>query len=118
MNDAASVCAGITLIAALLILEPEALLTVRVTLYVPAVENAWLGFWAELVDPSLKFHCHEVGDPVDVSVNCTACPPAGEEGVKPKEAVRAATTVTVRVTLVEPEALVTVKVTVFDPAVV
>jgi hypothetical protein len=51
-------------------------------------------------------------------VNCTASPIAGEDGVKLNEAVRAATTVTVRLTLFEPEALVTVKVTVIDPAVV
>jgi hypothetical protein len=37
--------------------------------------------------PSPKFHCREVGEPVDVSVNCTACPAAGEAGLKVKDAV-------------------------------
>jgi hypothetical protein len=71
-----------------------------------------------LVVPSLKFHCQEVGLPVEVSVNCTAWPTAGEDGVKLNEVVRAATTVTVRLTLFEPELLVTAKVTVLDPVVV
>ena len=66
----------------------------------------------------MKFHCQEVGLPVDVSVNCTDWPTAGEAGLKLNEAVRAATTVTVRLTLVEPVLLVAVKVTVFDPVVV
>ena len=71
-----------------------------------------------LLDPSLKFHCQEVGLPADVSVNCTAWPVAGDAGLKLKEAVRAAITVTVRLTLVEPELLVAVKVTVLEPVVV
>ena len=71
-----------------------------------------------LVEPSLKSHCQEVGPPVDVSVNCTDRPVAGEAGLKVKEAVSAVATVTVRLTLFEPEPLVAVKVTVFDPAVV
>jgi len=49
---------------------------------------------------------------VDVSVNCTACPATGEVGLKVKDAERAGTTVTVRVTLCEPELLVAVRVTV------
>ena len=47
----------------------------------PAAANVWLGFWAVLVDPSLKFHDHEVGVPVDVSVNCTDWPAAGDAGL-------------------------------------
>jgi hypothetical protein len=65
-----------------------------------------------LVAPSPKFHRHEVGEPVEVSVNCTACPAAGDAGLKVNDAVRAGTTVTVRVTLWEPELLVAVRVTV------
>jgi len=72
----------------------------------------WLGFWAVLVAPSPKLHCQEVGEPVDVSVNWTACPATGEAGLYVKDAVRAGTTVTVRVTLCEPELLVAVRVTV------
>jgi hypothetical protein len=56
--------------------------------------------------------------PIEVSVNWTDCPAAGEEGVKLNEATRADATVTVRLAEFEPEAFVTVRVTVFDPAVV
>ena len=34
--------------------------------------NVWDGFCAELVPPSPKVHAHDVGVPVDVSVNDTA----------------------------------------------
>jgi hypothetical protein len=71
-----------------------------------------------LVVPSPKLHDQAVGLPADVSVNCTVWPAVGEAGLKVKEAVSAVATVTVRLTLLEPELLVTVKVTVFDPAVV
>jgi hypothetical protein len=47
-----------------------------------------------LVTPSPKFHSHEIGLPVDVSVNCTACPAAGEEGIKAKDATGAEPEVT------------------------
>jgi hypothetical protein len=66
----------------------------------------------------LKSHCQEVGLPVEVSVNCTVCAAFGEAGLKVKETVSAVATVTVRLTLLEPEPLVAVSVTVFDPAVV
>jgi hypothetical protein len=49
---------------------------------------------------------------VDVSVNCTACPTAGEAGLYVKDAVRAGITVIVWLTLLEPEEFVTVRVTV------
>jgi hypothetical protein len=71
-----------------------------------------------LVEPSPKAQLQVVGLPVDVSVNCTAVPAAGEAGLKVKDAESAATTVTVRLVPFEPEPLVTVKVTVFDPTVV
>ena len=87
------------------------------TLKEPEDAKVWLGFCAVLVVPSLKLHDHEVGVPVEVSVNCTACPAAGEAGLYVNEAASAAPTVTVRLTLLEPEALVAVSVTVFDPAV-
>jgi hypothetical protein len=64
-----------------------------------------------LVPPSPKFHCQEVGVPTDVSVNCTACPAAGEAGLKVNEAARAGTTVIIRLTLKEPELSATVRVT-------
>jgi len=66
----------------------------------------------------LKFHDHEVGVPADVSVNCTDCPAAGDAGLKLNDAANAATTVTVRVVLFDPDPFVTVSVTVFAPAVV
>ena len=47
--------------------------------------------------------------PIDVSVNCTDWPAAGEAGLYVNEAVRAATTVTVLLVLLEPEALVAVR---------
>ena len=61
----------------------------------------------------MKFHSHEVGVPVDVSVNCTGCPAVGEVGLNVNDAVSATAgvTVTVRLALAEPEALVTVRLT-------
>jgi hypothetical protein len=109
---------GNTLIIRLTFFELELFVTVKVTLYVPEVVKIWLGFWAVLIAPSLKSHCQAVGFPSDVSVNCTDWPVTGEAGLKEKEAVSALATVTVRLTLLEPELLVTVKATVFDPAVV
>jgi hypothetical protein len=76
----------------------------------------WLGFCKVLVVPSPRFHCQEVGDPAEVSVNCTACPAAGELGVKVNDAPRAGTTVTVRLAFLEPEALLAVKVIVKEAA--
>jgi hypothetical protein len=32
----------------------------------------WLGFCVESLEPSPKFQLHDVGLPVEVSVNCTA----------------------------------------------
>ena len=61
--------------------EFDPLETVRVTLYEPAWAKIWLGFREVLVDPSLKVHDHEVGDPEEVSVNCTGCPATGDKGL-------------------------------------
>ena len=67
-----------------------------------------------LVPPSPKFHCHEVGLPVDVSVYCTTCPVVGEAGLYWNDAfkVDAGKTLTVWLTLLEPELFVTVSLTV------
>jgi hypothetical protein len=54
---------------------------IRFTQFCPAAEYVWLGFWTELEALSPKFHCQEVGLPVEVSMNCTACLIAGEEGL-------------------------------------
>jgi hypothetical protein len=50
-------------------LEPVLLAAVKVTEKDAAAIKEWLGFWTVLVDPSPKFHCHEVGEPVDLSRN-------------------------------------------------
>jgi hypothetical protein len=78
------------------------------------VTNTWLGFWAVLVDPSPKFHCHEVGGPEEVSVNCTACPAVGEAGlnVKDAESVDEGSTVSVWLAVFVPELVLAFKVTV------
>ena len=115
MNDAARAVATDTV--RLVLLEPVALVAVRVTVFEPAVAKAWLGFWAVDVDPSPKLHDHDVGVPVDVSVNCTDWPAAGDVGLYVNEAARATTTVTVLLVLLEPEVFVAVRVTVFEPAV-
>jgi hypothetical protein len=75
---------------------------------------AWLGFWEVEDVPSPKFHCQEVGAPVDVSVNCTAWPAAGEAGpnVKDAETVDEGLTVTVWLAVFVPEPLLAAKVTV------
>jgi hypothetical protein len=67
-----------------------------------------------LVPPSPKFHCHEIGGPVEVSVNCTACPGVGEPGLKVKDAERVDDDRTVRVWLAVfvPELVVAARVTV------
>jgi hypothetical protein len=72
----------------------------------------WLGFWAVEVDPSPKFQLQDVGEPVDVSVNCTACPTVGNAGLKVNEAVMVVVTAIVWLALLDPELLVTVRVTV------
>ena len=70
-----------------------------------------------LVVPSPKSQLHDVGLPVDVSVNWIVWLIAGEAGLYVKEAATAAATVTVLLELEEPEPLVAVRVTVLDPAV-
>jgi hypothetical protein len=97
--------------------EDEALPAVKVTAYVPFDAKTWLGCWDVEVPPSLKVQDQAVGAPVDVSVNWTACPAAGEAGLKVNDATTATATVTVRVVLAVPVPFVTVSVTVFDPAV-
>ena len=61
---------------------------------------------------SPKFQSQEVGPPVDVSINCTACPGVGEEGLKVKDAASESATVIDWLTVLEPELKPTVKVTV------
>lgn len=101
----------------LALVEPVPLLTVKVTVFVPAVVYAWLGFWAVLVDPSPKFHDQAAGLPADMSVNCTDWPVTGDVGANVKEAERAGTTVRVWLDALELEPFETVRVTVLAPAV-
>ena len=118
VKDALRVAGGWTATTWLVVTEPLAFVTVNVTLYEPADAKEWLGFCNALVEPSLKFHDQAVGLPVDVSVNCTDCPAAGETGLYVNDAASAATTVTVRVVVFDPDPFVTVNVTVRVPAVV
>jgi len=79
LNEAVS--AATTVTVRVVLFDPEVLVTVRVTIFDPVVVKAWLGFWEVLVPPSPKFHCQEVGLPVDVSANATDCPAAGDVGL-------------------------------------
>jgi len=54
------------------VFDPALLVAVRLTEYVPAAVYVWFGFCTVAVAPSPKFHAHAVGDPVEVSLNCTA----------------------------------------------
>ena len=118
MKDAVGRAKADTMTVRLVLAWPEAFITIKLTVYDPAAAKVWLGFWAVEVAPSPKFHCQSVGFPVDVSVNWTDWPVAGDEGLKLNEAVSAVNTVTVRVVVFEPAAFVAVSVTVFDPTVV
>jgi len=50
---------------------PVALVTLRVTVYFPALEYLCVGFCLVEIIPSPKSHFHFVGDPVLLSVNLT-----------------------------------------------
>ena len=115
LNVKAAASGAPTVRVRLAVLDPEALVTVKVTVFVPALAKAWLGFWAVLVAPSPKFQAQAAGLPADASVNCTDWPVTGEAGLKEKEAASAAPTVSGWLEELDPEALVTVRVTVFVP---
>jgi hypothetical protein len=80
---------------------PEALDDVSVTVCVPAV-NVCAGFRSVEVPPSPKFHDHDVGLPVEASMNDTAsgAVPDSGETVNEETGVGAAATVTVLVAVV------------------
>jgi hypothetical protein len=72
----------------------------------------WFGFSVALVVPSPKCHCQEVGEFVDVSVNCTAFPTAGGIGLYLNDATPAeGITVIVRLRTLEPALLAAVRLT-------
>ncbi len=50
---------------------PALFATLRLTVKLPTPVKVWLGFFRLLVDPSPKFQVQFVGEPVEVSVNCT-----------------------------------------------
>jgi hypothetical protein len=77
----------------------------------------WVGFREVDVDPSPKLHDHDVGVPVEASVNCTDCPIAGDAGLYVNDAASGIPIVIVRLVSFDPSLLVTVKVTVLDPPV-
>jgi hypothetical protein len=87
------------------VLLPSALVAVRVTVYDPAVVYTCDGFWALPVLPSPKDQSHDVGEPVDSSVNWTV------RGAVPevRDSVNAATGV------VPPTTMYPVMVVVFSP---
>jgi hypothetical protein len=96
------------------------LLAVRTTMNAFAAVKMCVGFCAVLVPPSPKFQDHEVGLPVEVSVNETACPLTGVAGgnVNPALTVPAWLTVTVRLAVLELDELPAVSATVNAPAAV
>jgi hypothetical protein len=71
VKDAVRTELGATTTTLVTLLESEALVTTKDTAYEPAAAKAWLGFWSVLVEPSLKFQLHEVGLPLELSVNWT-----------------------------------------------
>jgi hypothetical protein len=70
-----------TVTGLLVLLEPVAFVTVKVIVPVPVDAYVWTGFCAVEVVASPKLHDHEVGVPVDASVNCTDWPTAGDVGL-------------------------------------
>jgi hypothetical protein len=71
VKEAASVGEVMTVTTWVALCDDEALLAVKVTAYVPFEAKVWLGFRDVEVPPSLKVQVHDVGVPVDVSVNWT-----------------------------------------------
>jgi hypothetical protein len=99
----------------LTVLEPAALVAVSETVKVPEAAKAWVGFLDVLVPPSPKVQAQAVGVLVEVSLKVTVCPITGEAGVKLKlatGAVAAAVTTTLWLVLLDPPALLAVRVTV------
>ena len=66
--------------------DPFVFETVNITIYVPRLEYVYDGFCKVLVPPSPNAHDHEVGEPVDVSVNRTVSGGDPEPGDATKSA--------------------------------
>ena len=58
--------AGATATVRLRLVEPQALVAVRVTVEDPGFGKVWTGCWAVLVPPSPKVQDQAVGEPVEV----------------------------------------------------
>jgi len=71
----------------------------------------WSGDWANEEVPSPKSHCQESGDPVEVSVNCTARPETGDAGLNVNDAANAEAIEILTVVVFDPEPSDTVNVT-------
>ena len=97
---------------------PHAFVAVSFTVYVPAAEYECVGFCNVLVPLSPKFHDHEMGDPVDVSVKVTSCPAGTVVGVPVKFATGVAQPMVFVTGLEDPQEFVAIRVTVYVPAVV
>jgi hypothetical protein len=65
---------------------PELPLASNDTVKTPELLKTWLGFLTELIPPSPKSHCQDVGVPEVVSENCTVCPGLGVTGLNTKVA--------------------------------
>ena len=77
------------------VFEPPPFVAVSVTGNAPAVAKACVGLWAVEPNPSPKSHDHDVGPPVDVSVNWIVWPAEGDGGVNEKFAAGAVEDVSV-----------------------
>ena len=76
-------------VAAVFVELPVGLVAVSETVKLPTAANVCVGCCAVAVDPSPKFHAHDVGEPDDPSVNVTLWPGAGDAGENVKAAVGA-----------------------------
>jgi hypothetical protein len=69
VNEAVSELAGAMVTVRLVVFWADPFMTVKLTVYVPADVNVWLGLCTTLAAPSPKFHCQRVGIPTELSVN-------------------------------------------------
>ena len=117
VNDATAGADATTTVEA--VVDPPLVEAVSLTVYCPGSAKVCDGLCAELVPPSPKSHDHDVGDPVEVSVNATATGAVPVVVEAEKEAVgRRATTTTEPDAAVEPPVFAAVRVTEYVPSAV
>ena len=107
-----------TVIVRVVEVEPDALVAVSVTVYVPSEAKRWVGLrFVETTDPSPKFHDQPVtaGVPEDVSVNATVSGAGPDVTLAANEVDGGPVTVTWRTAVDEPVELVAMSVTVYTP---